>query len=79
MSQLCLQFSGLRVPHPHYFWEAGSGSVLTRALKAQNRAVDAHNSGVEAQNGALAGGSEDHWSQIRSTLLSSRLKIRVRI
>ncbi len=38
------------------------------------RAVDAHNGAVEAQNG----GSVDQWSQIRISLLRSRIQIHIK-
>jgi len=42
------------------------------------RAVDAHNGGVEAQNGAVEG-LLTQWSQIRITLVRSRLRIRIKV
>jgi hypothetical protein len=42
-------------------------------------AVDAHNGGVEALNGALQAGSVYQWSQIRITLMRSRIRIRISI
>jgi hypothetical protein len=41
--------------------------------------VDAHNRGAETENGAVGVYSVRQWSQIRITLMRSRIQIRIKV
>jgi hypothetical protein len=51
---------------------------LQRLKKEPWWAADADKRDVRAQNGALEGGSLDQWSRMRITLMSSKIRIRLR-
>ncbi len=47
-------------------------------IKEPKRAVDISNGGAKAQNEVLEGLKVDQWSQIRITLMKSRIRIHVK-